>query len=140
METTKSHTLRHNHATRSSDARQVCDCPECQLFRVSGRNPADHGRKREREGQDGTPERAEGSYPGFVVTVASPQARDAYLDDPNHHPVLQRLARQRSGSSSSTSDVFTGGPAQCAADDRGGGVAALGRVRQPGGGRPVLLA
>jgi Stress responsive A/B Barrel Domain len=28
---------------------------------------------------------------GFIVTFATPQARDAYLNDPNHRPVAEAI-------------------------------------------------
>ena len=32
-----------------------------------------------------------GYHYGFVVTFATPQARDAYLDDENHRPVAEAI-------------------------------------------------
>jgi hypothetical protein len=44
------------------------------------------------EGDSSSPEGLENGYEyGFVVTFASPQARDAYLDDPNHRPVAAAI-------------------------------------------------
>jgi hypothetical protein len=44
------------------------------------------------EGQSTSPEGLEDGYHyGFVVTFASPQARDAYLSDPNHRPVAEAI-------------------------------------------------
>jgi Stress responsive A/B Barrel Domain len=50
------------------------------------------------EGHSTSPEGLEDGYHhGFIVTVARPQARDAYLTDPNHRPP-RRSARPPSGS------------------------------------------
>jgi hypothetical protein len=43
-------------------------------------------------------------YYGFVVTFATAQAPDAYLDDPSHRPVADAIGAAAGGSSSSTSD------------------------------------
>jgi Stress responsive A/B Barrel Domain len=42
------------------------------------------------EGHSSSPEGLENGYDyGFVVTFATAQARDAYLDDPSHRPVAE---------------------------------------------------
>jgi hypothetical protein len=42
------------------------------------------------EGHSSSPEGLEDGYDyGFVVTFATVQARDAYLDDPSHRPVAE---------------------------------------------------
>jgi hypothetical protein len=33
----------------------------------------------------------DGYHYGFIVTFATPQARDAYLNDPNHRPVAEAI-------------------------------------------------
>jgi hypothetical protein len=33
----------------------------------------------------------DGYHYGFIVTFATPQARDAYLNDPNHRPVAETI-------------------------------------------------
>jgi hypothetical protein len=44
------------------------------------------------EGHSSSPEGLEDGYDyGFVVTFATAQARDAYLDDPHHRPVAERI-------------------------------------------------
>jgi Stress responsive A/B Barrel Domain len=46
----------------------------------------------------------DGYHYGFIVTFAMPQARDAYLNDPNHRPVAEAIVAPLTESSSSTSD------------------------------------
>jgi hypothetical protein len=44
------------------------------------------------EGHSSSPEGLENGYDyGFVVTFATVQARDAYLDDPSHRPVAEAI-------------------------------------------------
>ena len=44
------------------------------------------------EGHSTSPEGLEDGYHyGFVVTFATPQARDAYLNDQNHRPVAEAI-------------------------------------------------